>query len=92
MPNAITSSRFWIAAVVLVLSLADAQSAGACAVCFGDPDAAMTQSINKGIIVLLGVVAGVQIFFVAVFFSIRRRSRQLTERKSQFQVLRGGAR
>lgn len=92
MLNTITSTRFWIAATVLVLGLAYSDPAAACAVCFGDPDAAMTQSINKGIVVLLGVVASVQVFFVAVFFSIRRRSRQLSERKSQFQVLRGGAR
>lgn len=92
MLNPITKMRFWIVAMVLFLGLAYAQQAEACAVCFGDPDAAMTQSINKGIIALLGVVAGVQIFFVAVFFSIRRRSRELTKRKSRFQVLRGGAR
>lgn len=65
--------------------------ADACAVCFGEPDSAMTQGINKGIMVLLGVVAVVQVFFVALFFSIRQRARKIEQHKNRFQVLQGGA-
>ena len=78
-------------ALTILIVLLTARSAAACAVCFGDPDAAMTVGINKGILVLLGVVAAVQIFFVAIFLNIRQRSRKLEERKSRFQVFQGGA-
>ena len=77
-------------AMIVVLMVVTAIPAEACAVCFGDPDSAMTQGMNKGIVVLLGVVAAVQIFFVAVFMSIRQRSREIEKRKSRFQILKGG--
>jgi len=81
------SFHFVMVAVLLIVTVAPA---GACAVCFGDPDSAMTQGMNKGIVVLLGVVAAVQIFFVAVFMTIRQRSREIEKRKSRFHVLKGG--
>ena len=80
----------FLLAMVVVLMVATAIPAGACAVCFGDPDSAMTQGMNKGIVVLLGVVAAVQIFFVAVFLTIRQRPREIEKRKNRFQVLQGG--
>ncbi|MEJ2085018.1 MAG: hypothetical protein P8Y44_04980 [Acidobacteriota bacterium] len=85
--------RFSLLLVIVgVILVATAEPAAACAVCFGDPDSAMTQGMNKGIVVLLGVVAAVQIFFVAVFMTIRQRSREIEERKGRFQVLKGGVR
>jgi hypothetical protein len=83
--------KYMLLALAILIVLLTARSAAACAVCFGSPDAAMTVGINKGILVLLGVVAAVQIFFVAVFFSIRQRTRRLEQSKSRFQVLQGGA-
>ena len=83
--------RFLLVGLVAVAAGLFAEPASGCAVCFGEPDSAMTQGINKGILVLLGVVAAVQVFFVAVFFSIRQRTRRLEERKSRFHVVRRGA-
>ena len=77
--------------VLVVLTVVAPRAAEACAVGFGDPESGMTQGINKGIVVLLGIVAGVQIFFVALFFSIRQRARKHEQRKNRFQVLQGGA-
>ena len=65
--------------------------AEACAVCYGAVDSAMTEGMNNGILVLLGVIAAVQVGFVALFVSIRQRARQLRQRKDRFQVIQGGA-
>ena len=76
---------------VLVGLMTAPQLAHACAVCYGDADSAMTQGMNNGILVLLGVVAGVQIAFVALFLSLRQRARQMREEKERFQLIQGGA-
>ena len=76
--------------VIGVVCILTAQPVAACAVCYGAPDSAMTKGMNNGIMVLLGVVAFVQICLVALFMSIRQRTRKLNQRKSQFQELQGG--
>ena len=51
----------------------------------------MTTGMNNGILVLLGIIAAVQIGFVALFLSIRQRARQMRLQKDRFQVIQGGA-
>ena len=63
----------------------------ACAVCYGDADSSLTRGMNNGILVLLGIIAFVQIGFVALFVSIRQRAERLRRRKERFQVIQGGA-
>ena len=50
-----TRSRFALTIAALMV-VAGAPFAAACPVCFGDPDSAMAQSANTGILVLLGFV------------------------------------
>ena len=65
--------------------------ADACAVCYGAADSPLTQGVNNGILFLLGVIAVVQVGFVALFVSIRQRARRERRRKESFQLIRGGA-
>jgi hypothetical protein len=65
--------------------------AAACAVCYGDVDSSMTEGMNNGILVLLGVIASVQIGFAALFLSIRQRARRHRRRRAGFDLIRGGA-
>ncbi|MDX1502268.1 MAG: hypothetical protein R3325_07880 [Thermoanaerobaculia bacterium] len=76
----------------LALAAVAAAPAGACAVCYGGADSQMTTGMNNAILTLLGVVAVVQGGFVALFLSIRRRSRRLQERRARFELIDGGAR
>ena len=78
-----------IVAVLAVVLLAPGL-AHACAVCYGAADSAMTDGMNNGILVLLAIVAAVQIGFVVLFLSIRKRSQRLHQRKQRFQVIQGG--
>jgi len=64
----------------------------ACTVCFGDPNSSETRGLRIAILFLLALVALVQVGFVKLFFTIRRRSRSIDERKKRFQVVRGGVR
>ncbi len=80
-----------VVACVLLLCWVVADGAHACAVCYGDADSGMTQGMNNGILVLLGIVAVVQIGFVALFLSFRQRARRLRERQERFQLIEGGA-
>ena len=48
--------------------------------------------MNNGILFLLGVIGTVQVGFVALFLSFRRRSKQYQERKDSFEVINGGIR
>ena len=66
--------------------------ASACAVCYGDPDSAMSQGMNNGILTLLAVVGAVQVGFVALFWSFVRRARRLREHREQFHLIDGGVR
>ncbi len=45
-----------LAILVCLGVLLSAQSAQACSVCYGDPNSAMTQGAQAGVLVLLGVV------------------------------------
>lgn len=88
-----TLPRRWLSriGVAVALPMAIPRLAIACAVCYGEVDSAMTEGMNNGILVLLAVIAVVQVGFVALFLSIRQRSRQLRQRKNRFQIIQGGA-
>lgn len=77
----------WLA---FLATLAAAQPAGACATCYGAADSAMTAGMNAGILTLLAVIGGVQVGFVALFWSFRRRSRRLREQRERFHLIHGG--
>lgn len=65
-------------------------AASACSVCLGDPDSAMAEGVNNGILVLLGCVAAVQVGFLALFWSFRNRARRLRRQREQFSLVEGG--
>ena len=65
-------------------------AAHACAVCYGGAADAMTKGMNNGILTLLGVVAIVQVGFVGLFWSFRRRGRELESRREKLQLVDGG--
>ena len=82
--------RLWpLTALVAMIVLPDV--AHACTVCLGDPDSAMAQGVNNGILFLLGCVALVQVGFLALFWSFRSRARRLQRRRDQFSLIEGGA-
>lgn len=47
----------------------------ACPVCYGASDSPMTDAMNTGILVLLGVTASVLTAFAAFFLRLRKRAR-----------------
>jgi hypothetical protein len=61
-----------LAALFVVL---DSGLAGACSVCFGDPNAQMTKGAEQGVWFLLGIMVLVQIGFGLFFIYLRRRAR-----------------
>ena len=75
---------------VVVAVLVWPAAASACTVCLGDPDSAMTEGDNKGILVLLGCVAAVQAGFLALFLSFRSRARRLERHRERFSLIEGG--
>ncbi len=83
-------ARFAVVALITVAVLGAAEPAMACPVCFGESDSPMAQGMNNGIFFLLGIIGAVQIGFVALFVSFRRRGKELQERKDSFEVIRGG--
>jgi hypothetical protein len=87
------ATRRIVLAVLTALGavLAAASPAMACAVCYGDPDSAMSAGLNNAVLFLLAVVAVVQGGFVALFLSIRRRTRERARRKASLEVIEGGA-
>ena len=68
-----------------------ASAANACPVCFGGPNS-LTTGMNGAIFFLIGIVALVQIGVVALFWSFRRRAKQLQRHREQFHVINGGVR
>ena len=66
--------------------------AEACATCLGDPDSAATKGMNNAILTLLGVVATVQVGFVALFWQVRRRAKSFREHRDGFHLIDGGLR
>ena len=79
-----------IAVLIAVAVLGAAGPAMACPVCWGESDSPMAQGMNNGIFLLLGVIGTVQIGFVALFVSFRRRGKEVQERKDSFEVINGG--
>ena len=75
------------AAILVVLLMAFAPLAHACATCYGAPDDPMTKGVNNGIWVLLGVIGFVQIGFVAMFWSFWKRAREQRRFREQFRVI-----
>ena len=78
-------------AVLAVLSLLVAAVSSACPVCYGASSSPMTEGMNNGIIILLGIIGFVQLGFVALFWSFWRRSQQLRRKREQFRLIEGGA-
>jgi len=77
----------------LVLAMATAglalpRLAAACATCYGDPQAPMTQGMNNAILMLLAVVGVVYVGVGKLFWDFRKRSKRLEERRSVRQRLR----
>lgn len=76
----------------VVAALVLGEPAMACAVCYGNPGDPMVKGMNNGIWVLLGLVAFVQIGFVAMFWSFWRRSREQRRFRESLRVIEGGSR
>ena len=81
------SLRIWSAVAVILT----ATSGMACPVCFGGPNS-LTTGMNGAIFFLIGIVALVQIGVVALFWSFRRRAKELQRHREQFHVINGGVR
>ena len=60
---------------VLALTLAAPRVSWACPVCFGDPNSPMAIGASWGILLLLGVTAGVLSAFAGFFLYLMKRSR-----------------
>ena len=71
------SSRhvLWTMAVAAGLVLAAPQTGRACAVCFGDPNSAMSIGASWGILVMIGITGGVLACFASFFLYLLKRSR-----------------
>ena len=78
-------------AATLVVFLFVPQVVSACPVCFGGPNS-LTTGMDSAIFFLLAIVAFVQIGFVALFWSFRRRAKQLQRHREQFHLINGGVR
>ena len=79
--------------LVLLILLASAwlalpPAASACATCYGDPEAPMTQGMNNAILFLIGIVGLVYVGIGKVFLDFRRRSKKLSEKATVRQRLR----
>jgi len=85
-------SKALIVILAVGFSLATAGAASACPVCVGDTDSQMAQGTNNAILFMLGMVALVQGGLIALFISVRRRTKELRQRREQFQLVEGGAR
>jgi len=86
------TARTIFAAIAVVLAIGVAQPAAACPVCWGASDSPMASGMNNGIFFLLGIIGMVQIGFVALFVSFRRRARHYQDRKDSFELINGGVR
>lgn len=60
----------------IFLGLYKVPLSAACAVCFGDPNSPLTQSVGLGVWVLMAFIAGVLALFAAFFLNIRRRMKK----------------
>jgi hypothetical protein len=84
---ALSTQHLAFAFVLLML----AENAAACAVCYGAPGDPMTEGMNRGIWVLLGIVFVVQVGFGALFWSFWRRSREQRRFRESLRVIEGGS-
>ena len=84
------SIRIVAAVFTFAAALAFIQPAMACPVCFGATDSPMAGGMNNGIFFLLGVIGTVQIGFVALFVSFRRRGKEMERRRDSLEVINGG--
>ena len=84
-----SASRLRLAAAIVLVAMI-APSAFACAVCWGAPDDPMVKGVNSGIWVLLGLVAFVQIGFIAMFYSFWRKAREHRRFRESLRVIEGG--
>ena len=66
-----------LAILVGLVTLSSAQPALACSVCFGDPNSAMTQGVQAGMLVLLGVIGVILTLLAALMIFWMRRAAQL---------------
>jgi len=76
-------------AFCILLSAFIAPAMYACPVCYGQPGAS-TDSVNNAIFFMLSIVGLVQIGFVALFWSFRRRAKALQRHRDSFRVIEGG--
>lgn len=74
-------------AALLLMLIAVPVAAHACPVCYGSSQTPLTKSANDGILFLLGVVGVVQTGFVLLFFSFRRRARELEKKSSALRAV-----
>ena len=63
------------ALAVLAVALATPRLSWACPVCFGDPSSPMAIGASWGILVLLGITAGILSAFAGFFLYLIKRSR-----------------
>jgi heme/copper-type cytochrome/quinol oxidase subunit 2 len=81
--------RAW-ATILFALAMSESVLS-ACPVCFGGPTS-ISKGMDTAIFFLLAIVALVQIGFVALFWSFRRRAKELQRHREQFHLINGGAR
>ena len=60
---------------VMAMALATPRLSWACPVCFGDPNSPMAIGASWGILVLLGITAGMLSAFAGFFLYLMKRSR-----------------
>ena len=80
-----------LSAFCILLSAFVAPALHACPVCYGAGPGPMTDGLNNAIIFLLIIVGLVQVGFVALFWSFRKRAKALQQRRDSFRVIEGGA-
>ena len=72
-----------LAAVAILQSQAPAL---ACAICYGEPGNPMTIGLQKGVLILIGAIAGVLAAFVALIVFFALRSRKLAQESEQREL------
>ncbi len=85
--NRLASTSLAILACLGVLL--SSQPALACSVCYGDPNSAMTQGAQAGVLVLLGVVGVVLTGFGSLLLFWIRRAAQLEAVEEASQTIPG---
>ena len=87
----ISPTRSFASLRMTIALLLIASAANACPVCFGGPNS-ISKGMDTAILFLLSCVGLVQIGFVALFWSFRRRAKELQRRREQFHLIEGGLR